>query len=208
MNRDRGRRYWDRHARNYDLSMRLFGGPLPEMLARVTETIRGSDTVLEIAAGTGIATAVLSRAAERVVASDYAGAMVERLRERIRVERLDNVEALQADVMELPFLDGDFDAVVATNLLHLVPDVGGALASMARVLRPQGLLLVPTYCHGQTRTARLASRMLRLTGFPGRRRLTLAALTSMVGAAEGLEIVRSELLRGLLPIGFVSARKK
>lgn len=206
MSGDGGRRYWDRHARNYDLSMRLFGGPLPKMLEHVTAAVRGSGEVLEVAAGTGIATAALSRAATRVIATDYASAMVERLSHRIREERLDNVEAQQADVMDLSFPDARFDAVVATNVLHLVPDAGAALASMTRVLRSGGLLVVPTYCHGQTRTSRLMSRTLSLTGFPGRRRLTLSELTRLVRDA-GVAVVRTELLRGLLPIGFVSARK-
>jgi SAM-dependent methyltransferase len=42
----------------------------------------------------------------------------------------------------LPFPDGSFDAVTATQVYEYVPDVSAALAEARRVLRPGGRLLV------------------------------------------------------------------
>lgn len=201
-----GRTYWDRHATNYDLSMRLFGGPLPRMLDGVRHAVRGADDVLEIAAGTGLATVVIAREAKHVIATDYSTAMLAQLEGRLRDERLGNVEVRQADVQALDFSDASFDSVVATNVLHLVADMTIALHNMTRVLKPGGCLVVPTYCHGQTRRARLVSRGLALTGFPGRRRLTLRALSDSVRSA-GLNVIDERLLGGILPIGFLTARR-
>jgi SAM-dependent methyltransferase len=47
-----------------------------------------------------------------------------------------------ADVQALPFRDGAFDAIKATELLEHVPDVGRALAECRRVLRPGGYLVI------------------------------------------------------------------
>jgi SAM-dependent methyltransferase len=47
-----------------------------------------------------------------------------------------------ADVQALPFRDGVFDAVKATELLEHVPDVARALAECRRVLRPGGHLVI------------------------------------------------------------------
>ena len=47
-----------------------------------------------------------------------------------------------ADVQALPFRDGAFDAVKATELLEHVPDVARALAECRRVLRPGGHLVI------------------------------------------------------------------
>jgi len=49
---------------------------------------------------------------------------------------------LHADVCELPFADGSVDAIVSANLLEHVPDDGGALTEMHRVLRPGALAVI------------------------------------------------------------------
>ena len=51
---EHGRAYWERHARNYDRSLKVLGRPLPRMVALATETLRGCGHVLEVAAGTGL----------------------------------------------------------------------------------------------------------------------------------------------------------
>ncbi len=204
--RQTARTYWERHAKNYDRSMRVLGGPLPRMLELVAREVDGARDVLEVGSGTGIVTIALARTAARVVATDYAQAMVDATRRRVREAGLSNVEPVLASVEALPFPDQSFDAVVAANVLHLVPDMNAALAAIVRVLRPHGKVIVPTYCHVQTRVARLVSRALALTRFPGRRRLTLESLEGAVKRA-GVELTHSEVLPGLLPIGFVSGRR-
>lgn len=47
-----------------------------------------------------------------------------------------------ADVLQLPFADGFFDAVLITNVLHQVARWRDALAEAARVLRPDGVLII------------------------------------------------------------------
>ena len=196
------RTYWERQARRYDRSMLLFGKPLPRMLALCEEALGAEDRVLEVAAGTGLATLRLARKAREVVATDYAEAMVELLKSRLGTAGLANVTCRQADLLALPFPDGSFDVVVAANVLHLVPDFPAALASLRRVLKPGGKLLVPTFCHAETWISRLLSRLLAMTGFPGRRRFRLASLQAAL-EAEGVQISRSESIPGLLPIGYV-----
>jgi phosphatidylethanolamine/phosphatidyl-N-methylethanolamine N-methyltransferase len=194
--------YWNRHARNYDRSMAVLGKPLPRMLELVAEAVRGKERVLEVAAGTGLVTAVLAREAREVVATDYASAMVERLQQRIRDEALPNVNAEQADLYDLRFETHAFDAVVAANVLHLVLDLPKALASLKRVVRPGGLLVLPTFCHDETTVSWLLSRVLAATGFPGERRFTAASLTGALEAA-GIQVLREETIPGPIPIRYV-----
>ncbi len=138
-----------------------------------------------------------------MVATNHAEAMVARLEKRVRDDGLDNVVVRQLGLLDL---DGPerFDAVVAANVLHLLPDLDAALTTMVRALRPGGRLFVPTYCHDQTAWSRATSRVLGLVGFPGQRRLTLARLVEVL-VAQGLGLRQAVLLPGLLPIGFVSA---
>lgn len=199
---ERDRRYWERHAARYDKSLGPLGRPVPRMLELVERAVRGRDRVLELAAGTGLVTPTLAKAAAQVVATDYAEAMVKALSARVRSAGADNVECRQADIYALPFEPGSFDAVVAANVLHLVPDLDGALAAIRRVLAPGGVIVVPTFCHDETVLSWCTSRVLALTGFPGHRRFTSASLRAAL-EATGVQVAYEECLPGLIPVGYI-----
>ena len=50
-------------------------------------------------------------------------------------------DAVCGDLQFLPFQASSFDCVVASMVLHCVSDLGGALAEIARVLKPEGFLI-------------------------------------------------------------------
>jgi phosphatidylethanolamine/phosphatidyl-N-methylethanolamine N-methyltransferase len=203
---DASRAYWDRHARHYDRSMAVLGRPLPRAVALVQEEVGGLASVLEVAAGTGLFTLPIAAVAGRVVATDFSPAMVDVLRERLAERGVRNVECAARDLYALGYPPESFDAVVCANVLHLVPDLEGALAALRAAVRPGGRLVAPTFAHGETALARLLSHASRLVRFPVRRRLTTATLAAAVRAA-GLEVSRAEAIPGIFPIAFVAARR-
>jgi ubiquinone/menaquinone biosynthesis C-methylase UbiE len=174
------------------------------MLELASEAVQGNRRVLEVAAGTGIVTSALAQTSDHVVATDYAAAMVDALEQRVQVAGLENVTCEQADIYSLSYSAGEFDAVVAANVLHLVPDLPAAIQALRSVTKPGGVLVAPTFCHDETKTSWLVSRLLAVSGFPGHRRFTMRSLG---GALEenGVQVVRAELLPGLIPIGFMEA---
>ncbi len=203
MSRAEGRDYWERLATRYDLAMRLLGGPIPKMAQRAAADVRGAARVLELGAGTGLVTRAIAPSVGSVVATDYAEAMVAALSAQVQRAQLTNVRCERADLYRLSYPAATFDAVVAANVLHVVPDLPGAIAAMRAMLRPGGLLIVPTYCHDETVTARALSRVMGLTGFPGQRRFTHQRLADAL-SAQGLRVTRAEVIGGLLPIGYVA----
>ncbi|MBK7401790.1 MAG: class I SAM-dependent methyltransferase, partial [Myxococcales bacterium] len=168
--------------------MWLLGRPIPRMIELAGEATRGLGRVLEVAAGTGLVTPALAAGAREVVATDFSAAMVAALERRVR--GLTNVRCEQGDLYALRFDDGTFDAVVAANVLHLVPDLPSALAALRRVLKPGGRVIVPTFCHDETALSWVVSRALALTGFPGQRRFTARSLREAVEGA-GVRVTRS-----------------
>ncbi len=196
-----GQGYWERHAKRYDKSTRFLGRPVPRMLELCCEATRGSGRVLEVGAGTGLITTAIASQVGELVATDYAAAMVEELDARVRAAGLPNVTCEQADLYALRFEDGSFDAVVAANVLHLVPDLEGALASLRRVLKPGGRLIAPTYLHRET-LGRPSFEANRGDGFRvivGFLRLLIAALR------RRFEVEKTQTIPGPFPIGFVAA---
>lgn len=197
-----GRLYWDKHAKNYDRSMSLLGRPIPRMVELVGEATRGLGRVLEVVAGTGLVTLPLAASATELIATDYSAAMVSALTKRMGDAGATNVRCEQADLYALPFDDATFDAAVAANVLHLVPDLPLALAALRRVVKPGGRLIVPTFCHDETALSRLVSRALAMTGFPGHRRFTAKSL-SLSLENSGIRINQTDTLPGVIPIGYV-----
>ena len=199
-----GRDYWERHAKRYDTATRFLSRPVPRMLELVTEAAHGRARVLEVAAGTGLITTAIAPVVGELIATDYAASMVHALETRVREAGLTNVTCEHADLYGLRFEPASFDAVFAANVLHLVPDLESALASLRAMLRPGGMLVLPTYLHGETVVASLLSRLFSLTGFPGKCRFTSHSLTVAI-KATGLRVQRFETIPGPFPIGFIEA---
>jgi len=66
----------------------------------------------------------------------------------------DRAEYVVADVQELPFEDGAFDAAIANHMLYHVPDRPRAIGELARVLRLGGVLYAATNGEGHLREIR------------------------------------------------------
>ena len=203
---DRDRDFWDRKAPQYDrVAKGVFGRPLPRVLGLIASGVAGAGTVLEVAAGTGLMTAVIAPRVQQVIATDYAENMLAILRERMKSAGISNVEAERRDIYALGYAPGSFDAVVAGNVLHLVPDLESALDALCNVLRPGGTLITPTFVHDETALAWVASRVLaNMLGQPMHRRFTTASLRRAL-ENRGLRIIRAETVRGLIPIAYVES---
>jgi SAM-dependent methyltransferase len=96
--------------------------------------------VLELAAGTGVATRALASALPdaSIVATDLNQAMLD---QAMALGTTRPVEWRQADAMQLFFPDRSCDAVVCQFGVMFFPDKAKAFAEVHRVLRPKGVFL-------------------------------------------------------------------
>jgi SAM-dependent methyltransferase len=95
--------------------------------------------VLDAASGEGYGSGILAAAgADSVVGVDLDSKSVEHARAR------HSGDFRVADVAALPFDDGAFDLVVSFETIEHVPDPSRALSELARVLAPDGLLVIST----------------------------------------------------------------
>jgi SAM-dependent methyltransferase len=90
--------------------------------------------ILDAGAGQGTMSARLERLGYEVTSTDVSGSAVKILRGRL------SGPVVQASVTDLPFGDESFDGAVLGEVLEHVEDDHGALAELARVLRPGGVL--------------------------------------------------------------------
>ncbi len=107
---------------------------------------RPGNRVLDLAGGTGDLSKKFAKQVGptgEVVLSDINSSMLEQGRIRLTDEGvLDNIRYVQANAEALPFPDNHFDVITIAFGLRNVTDKAKALASMYRVLKPAGRLLV------------------------------------------------------------------
>jgi len=116
------------HHREAAWFRRLAGGDL------------GGQQVLEVGCGRGVGSEVIldRLGAERITAFDLDESMVELARRRLHGRP---VSLSVGDVCSIPQASASVDTVVDFGIIHHVPQWQEAIAEIARVLRPGGLLL-------------------------------------------------------------------
>lgn len=125
--------------------------------------------ILDVPCGGGVALRGL-RPGQGVeyVAVDIAQAMLDRTMAAARDRAVDDqVTPRIADVGRLPFDDGSFDLVVSFTGLHCFPDPARAVAEMARVLKPGGVLTGSAVLNGSGLRYEPMHRVGRMAGLLG-----------------------------------------
>ncbi|MBI4897680.1 MAG: methyltransferase domain-containing protein [Actinobacteria bacterium] len=141
--------WWRKHPSACPYGLRVWVQvPHPLITRRRLRTVlrpSGAERVLEIGPGTGYYTTDIAHWLApdgRLEIFDIQQQMLDHTMKRVRKAGLGNVGAAQGDARELPYDDASFDAVVLTTVLGEIPDRERALAEIARVLKPDGRLVV------------------------------------------------------------------
>ena len=140
---------FDSVANKYDIMNDVMSLGVHRLWKRFTieqSGVRAGQRVLDLAGGTGDLAARFARmvgAEGEVVLADINGAMLRQGRARLLDRGINgNVRYVQANAECLPFPDHHFDCITMAFGLRNVTDKQAALASMFRILKPGGRLLV------------------------------------------------------------------
>jgi demethylmenaquinone methyltransferase / 2-methoxy-6-polyprenyl-1,4-benzoquinol methylase len=134
---------FDRIARVYDLMNSVMTVGLHHRWrerAADLAALGPGDRALDVATGTGDLAIELRRRvgdAGEVVGSDFSEGMLELAR-----EKADGVRFEQANALDLPYEEGEFDAATVGFGARNFSDLARGLAEMARVVRPGGRVVV------------------------------------------------------------------
>lgn len=145
--------FWDRAAGLYDLFEWSNRRVNAAARARVGALVPAGARVLDCAAGTGEFSLAAAKQAGSVLCTDRSEAMLAQARKKAAKRGLSNIGFAVRDITALPDTNGSYDAVIAGNVLHLLPKPEKAVRELWRVTAPGGRLILPTYLQGRTGAA-------------------------------------------------------
>lgn len=148
MSSDRGaldetRAYYDEFSKSYERHRRPnskdgYHALVDDLEIELCARYGSGKDVLECGCGTGLILERIAEHARRAAGIDLSPGMLELARAR-------GLEVQEGSVTALPFEDASFDVTCSFKVLAHVPDIGKALAEMARVTRPGGVILAEFY---------------------------------------------------------------
>jgi SAM-dependent methyltransferase len=112
-------------------------------LSELRAFYRDRDRVLEVGPGSGFNTRFIAEnCSGSVFALDVSDAAFTTFE---NTADLANCAVVQADLMESPFPDADFDLIIADGVLHHTPDTAAAVSALYRKVKPGGKFFFYVY---------------------------------------------------------------
>ena len=115
-----------------------------EVEAALVDIINAAEPrdLLDIGTGTGRMVEILAPYAQSALGIDQSREMLSIARVNLERSGLDNASVRLGDMYQLALPDASFDAVVIHQVLHYADRPAAAIAEVARVLRPNGILVL------------------------------------------------------------------
>ena len=195
--------FWNRNAKRYDRFMRKDRAAYEKLYELIRPVVKAR-TVLELAAGTGLIAKNIVRAASHIEVTD---ASEEMITEAKRNNRSAKLHFSVRDMFCLPYADKSFDVVIVSNALHIVPQPEKALAEIRRVLKDDGVLIAPTFTHGNgTLRGIIKLFFMKLAGFPLNSRWSSADYLAFL-RQNGWTVRKSAVLKASFPLTYAECVK-
>ncbi len=138
---NRVRDEFTRQAETFSASAAITDAALTQrFIDALGEAAQGS--VLDVACGPGILSAVIAKTARQVVAFDLTPQMLKKAAQRCAEAGLANVTFREGTATELPFANAAFDAAVTRLSVHHFDRPSRVMSEIFRVLRPGGAFVV------------------------------------------------------------------
>jgi SAM-dependent methyltransferase len=152
---------FDTAADHYDKTRAVSDETMDRTISLLSSELRDRGRVLEVGVGTGLLALRLHEAGIPVSGLDLSAPMLAKLIEK--AGGAPPFPLVLGDATTMPFADGVFGAAYLRWVLHLIPGWRAALAEMARVVRPGGVLLVSLGAFDEVGTA-IRARFSEITG--------------------------------------------
>jgi ubiquinone/menaquinone biosynthesis C-methylase UbiE len=176
-------RFWDRTSRKYATAAIADQAGYERTLDRTRALLGPDDRVLELGCGTGTTALRLADDVQSYLATDVSAGMIAIAEGKRATGPIPSPIFRTATAEELAPEDGQFDAVLAFNYLHLVRDLPGTLRSIHALLAVEGLFISKTPCLGDM------NPLIRLALLPAMRAIGKAPYVSAFRAEDLSQLI-------------------
>ena len=189
--------FWDKISPIYDLFENVYNRKVYIGTgAKVAELTDPSDEVLECACGTGAISIYIAQKCRKLIATDFSEGMLGKAAKKCR--KYPNVSFQKADITNLQFKDGQFNKVVAGNVIHLLPEPEKALRELERVVKTGGKIIIPTYINMSKGSGMFAVKIIEKLGAGFKRQFDLDSYKQFF-ADMGYEDIEYHVVDGRMP---------
>ena len=141
-------KFWDKTAKRYAKSPISDEATYQKKLAETQGFFSPDMRVLEFGCGTGSTAIHHAPHVLHIDAIDISENMLQIGRDKARNAGIDNVTFTRGTLASFNAENESIDAVLALNVIHLLPDREATIAEVARILKPGGVFVSSTACLG------------------------------------------------------------
>lgn len=199
--------FWNRYAKLYDFEINRFSrSAYSELYRLISLSLTEEMKVLEIATGTGLIAINIAGHVKSIEATDFSPKMIETAMKKTTPG---NVHFSVENAEALSFSDQTFDAIIISNALHIMPDPGLVLENIRRVLKPNGLLIAPTFSHGHLKDSKwqLNAFLLKVIGFETYSKWKPQEYVDFIDQC-GFSVQTWKVINAAFPLVYLEAKKE
>ena len=143
-------KFWDNTAQRYAKSPVSDEETYNKKLAETQSFLHPNMRILEFGCGTGTTAVHHAPYVAHIDAIDISEKMLDIGRSQATDADVDNITFTRGTLAEFDAANESFDAVLALNVIHLLPDREVVIAEVARILKPGGIFVSSTVCLGRS----------------------------------------------------------
>lgn len=200
--------FWDKFAFAYDTAEKINNAAYVKMLNEIYELIPEGSNVLECAGGTGSISVKIADKAEKILCTDMSFNMLKYARRKAEKKHISNVSFAESDIMNLDYKSETYDVVIAGNVLHLLDEPQKAVKELMRVVKKDGMLILPTFLTGNTGVfSDLIIKVYKLLGFNPKSSYNKDEYINMLKSCNAGDF-RIKFIKGKISVGLAVFIKK
>lgn len=208
----RAERFWDRLAGSFEPADGELGENEGRLLDKARHYLQPGDQVLDLGCAAGAMAFALADEVGAVHGVDISGKMIAAARRQAAERGATNVHFEQATLFDEHLKPGSFDAILALNVLHFLPETEQVMARLYTLLKPGGVVISATACIGEKRFSLMFLSVFLLSKLRILPRIHFFKTSELEAAfvAGGFELIETERMpdeETSATIYFVAARK-
>lgn len=194
--------FWNIFASHYDFFIKImFRKTYKKILFHLNSELESTQKILDIGTGTGIIPFSICPKVKYIVATDISPEMIKIAKQKQVSSGMENIEFQIQDAYNLTFPDKSFDVIIATNLLHLLFEPDKLISEAKRVLKDNGIFIVPTFCAGENFRSKAMANISAMAGIWFVNKWSINEFEEVL-KSNGLIIFKTIKINGRFPLAY------